>query len=161
MSVAQSLPEIDKNFMQICPLCKQDNRMIIKGVKHYDERREIYPDIGYSFCNCKNIFYTNHENLWQHGNMPICTPDELKRVYEGMKSGKTFHLIMPDPFFIEWAKDPHEYLHWDPRKNYIIWDMEQFVREIKAVGFEVLEYFRDFGIESDPSQVFKVKVKKP
>src|SRR3990167_4604393 len=81
VSVAKQLPEIEPFFMQDCPLCGRANRMVIKGACRYDGKIELYPDIGYSFCNCKNIFYTRYENIKEHdaGSFQNC-PKPLEKL---------------------------------------------------------------------------------
>jgi len=164
MSVAQSLPDIDKNFIQICPLCGQKNRMVLKGVRHNGTSREIYPDIGYSFCNCKSIFYTNFDNIWPiNGDTfsDIKDPiDELKKIFKETKPGYRMAIKLPDPFFCEWGKDPHEFLHWNPRRFHIIWDKDQIIKEAKEVGFEVEECDREFGIGGENPQTFRLYLRK-
>lgn len=57
-----------KNRMQKCPLCGTEQIMFIAGtVRHpenFDDSRPVL-DRGYSFCNCRNIFFTDWSNIDQ------------------------------------------------------------------------------------------------
>ena len=164
MSVAKQLPEIEPFFMQDCPLCGRSNRMVVKGVCRYDGKAEQYPDIGYSFCNCKNIFYTRFENVksesgsFQSKKDPIL---ELQTKYGEMGRDQSLLIIMPDPYFVDWGQNPYEFLHWDPRENNIIWDMDQFCEEAKAVGFEIVKAERDFEVGTENPQTMRILLRKP
>jgi SAM-dependent methyltransferase len=72
MSVYQELPNHPPHLMQPCPFCGQKQPVYIRGlhlttVEGNDGRLDkmVHPDLGYSFCNCKNIWYTNWSNIWQ------------------------------------------------------------------------------------------------
>lgn len=55
---------------QACPFCGQEQEIIVNGHTpsgNPDNRHEVRMDLdrGYSFCNCRNIFYTNWANMRQ------------------------------------------------------------------------------------------------
>ena len=54
---------------QNCPFCKQVHQMLIPGVvmrnPMVSTAADTVPDQGYSFCNCKNIFFTDWSNINQ------------------------------------------------------------------------------------------------
>lgn len=54
-------------MLQKCPYCKQEQPILVRGVVYNPENWEkhIIHDRGYSFCNCKNIFYTEWRNIDQ------------------------------------------------------------------------------------------------
>lgn len=113
MSVAKQLPEIEPFFMQDCPLCGRSNRMVVKGVSRYTDdgktwHKELYPDIGYSFCNCKCIFYTRFENVKERDDLSFQTMEnplaKLGELYLSMESGQNLLIRMPDVFFVTGAK---------------------------------------------------------
>lgn len=162
MSIAQELQEIAPFFMQNCPLCARLNRIVVLGVYRDHKGPQRYPDMGYSFCNCKNIFYTRFENLTTGARMedadPVC---RMSMKFPEMKPGETVRLIMPDPFFCEWAFDPYQFLHWSPRNHWIIWDKEQFEEEVKAIGFEIVSSRRQMDVLSIYPQTFEIVLKKP
>ena len=165
MSIAQSLPNVEPFFMQICPLCGRDNRIVVKGVYTRDGKREIYPDIGYSFCNCKNIFYTNFENVkdfrapsFQNFEKPL---DELCRMFDSLPSGDFMIIVMPDPFFCAWDIDPYMFEHWNPRVNHVIWDMEGFCEEAENAGFEIIKAKRQFDVNSGNPKTMEIVLRKP
>lgn len=165
MSVAQRLPEIVPFFMQDCPLCGRANRMVIKGVCRYDGKTEIYPDIGYSFCNCKNIFYTRFENVKEHEAQSFQNLEKplekLAELYGSMESGLNLLIRMPDPFFVDWGQDPYEFLHWNPRRNHILWNLDQFCEEAALIGFEVVSAKRDFSVGTENPQTMEILLRKP
>ena len=164
MSIAKSLPEVHKFFMQQCPLCGRLNRMVVKGVYIYDNNREIYPDIGYSFCNCKCIFYTNYENIdktktpaFERYKNPL---KELKKVFDSLVPGTVIEMILPDVFFCDWGQNPYEFEHWNPRANYILWDMGQFCEEAESIGFEIVSANHEFDVQSNNHKTMKILLKK-
>lgn len=126
--------------MQRCPLCDRNNRMVVKGVYLRDGKRELYPDMGYSFCNCKDIFYTRKENIIE----PVKQEPSL--------------ISQPDPFFCQWDLDPYDF-HWDIRKWEILWDMHSLVEELKRTGHEVIDYWRDFDVASKTPRHFHIRIK--
>lgn len=151
--------------MQKCPLCGRMNRMVVRGVYICNGKREQYPDIGYSFCNCKNLFYTNYENVkvhniagFQYYEHPL---EELKNVFDAMPKGNTLTFSMPDPFFVEWDIDPYEFEHWNPRMNHVIFDIGQLVEECKAVGFEVISVKKNFELDSPNPKTTEISIRKP
>ena len=165
MSVAKCLPDIDPFFMQRCPLCGRMNRMIVKGIYKKGDTHEVYPDIGYSFCNCKCVFYTNYENVkvknkngFEYFEHPY---EEMKNLFESLPSGNCLDFSMPDPFFCEWGNNPYTFEHWNPRENYVLFDMEQLCEDLKAVGFEVLSSKRDFDVNSKKPKTMRILLRKP
>lgn len=70
MAVYQELPKHPELFMQPCPYCGQKQPVYIRGIWMSADAKGmldqmVHPDMGYSFCNCKNIWYTNWSNIWQ------------------------------------------------------------------------------------------------
>lgn len=51
--------------MQKCPLCKEDKILVAQGLfkVNDDAEPQTFPDRGYSFCNCKNIWFTDWANI--------------------------------------------------------------------------------------------------
>ncbi len=149
MSIAQSLPEIDPFCLQECPLCGRSNRIVMKGVYRKDNKIELQPDTGYSFCNCKSIFYTRPENI----------AEEIRPEFQEIlpMPDDNGEITYPDPFFA-WP-DPYQFLHWDIRKYRILWDMDSLVDYLKEIGYEVLSAERDFKVGSSTPQHFHIKVK--
>lgn len=170
MSVAKQLSEVNSFFMQDCPLCGRSNRMVVKGVCRYTDdgknlKQELYPDIGYSFCNCRNIFYTRFENVKEHNDLSFQTMEfplvKLAELYGSMESGQNLLIRMPDPFFCDWGQDPYEFLHWNPRRNHILFDMDEFCEEAKEIGFEVVKAERDFSVGTENPQTMEILLRKP
>lgn len=50
---------------QACPFCGEKQLIIMRGLVADIETREIHiaHDKGYSYCNCRNIFYTDWKNI--------------------------------------------------------------------------------------------------
>ena len=140
--------------------------MVVQGMyRSPSNPGQIQPDMGYSFCNCKNVFYTNYDNLnTEFRNQHPCIKNpltELRKQYDELKIGYCLSQVLPDPFFVEWGKDPHTFLHWDVRHYHIIWDMEQYCKEAREIGFEVVSAERNFDIDSENQQTFRVHLRKP
>lgn len=57
--------EPPKRLIQQCPLCGTDQVIMMRGLVHDMEDNSITmsADRGYSFCNCRNIFFTRYENI--------------------------------------------------------------------------------------------------
>lgn len=142
MSVAKSLPDISPFFMQTCPICSRDNRMVVKGTYKLGDKIELYPDMGYSFCNCKNLFYTRKENLVN----PVS--------YDPDKDGI---ITLPDPFFA-WP-NPYDFHYWDVRRYEIIWDLFSLLEVLSERGFIVEKYWRDFDVNSSTPQHYHIAIK--
>ena len=165
MSIAQSLPNIDPFFIQNCPLCGRSNRIVVKGIYVNDGNHELYPDIGYSFCNCKCIFYTNYENIKisthsgiEHYEHPL---KELRNIFQAMLSENILKLNPPDPFFCEWGNNPYTFEHWNPRFNHVLFDMHQLCEEAKEIGFEVVSAKRNFDLDSKHPKTMEIILRKP
>ena len=51
---------------QNCPLCGMTHAVMVPGIVKIDStKRQRVPDQGYSFCNCKNIWFTDWKNINQ------------------------------------------------------------------------------------------------
>jgi predicted SAM-dependent methyltransferase len=52
-------------FYQKCPLCGEDHPAMMRGKVQDMESGNfgVIPNKGYSFCNCRNIFYTDWSNI--------------------------------------------------------------------------------------------------
>lgn len=149
MAIAKSLQEIgygDKQilpeFVQKCPLCQRDNRMVVFGNIVIGSQVKQHVDMGYSFCNCQDIFYTRPENVT---NPASYFPDE-----NGV-------ITLPDPFFA-WP-NPYDFHGWDVRQFEILWDMEAYVEKLKSEHHLIDSYWRDMNPDSITPQTFHIKVK--
>jgi len=121
--------------------------------------------MGYSFCNCKNLFYTNYDNIGKDvigKRLDVVDHiQELKNIALDLKPGWRVQIYLPDPFFCEWGRDPHEFLHWNPRRYYQIWDVDQFCQEAENAGLRVVSAYREFGVKAEHPQTFKITLQKP
>ena len=165
MAIAKDLPVVHTDFIQKCPLCSRMNRMVVLGVYKLGDKVSRHPDIGYSFCNCKCIFYTDYSNIkvkthsgFQYYEKPL---EELKNVFEMSPNGKVLTFHMPDPFFCDWGQDPYTFEHWNPRFNHILFDMDQFCEDAKEVGFEVISARHEFDVQSEYPKTMEIILKKP
>ena len=120
--------------------------MVVRGdiLLGPEERHEIFPDMGYSFCNCHNIFYTTHVD---YGN-PI---EELRDAFAKLDIDNEYSIIMADPFFINWD-NPYEFVHWRIRQNFVIWDIDSLCEVIEKIGFQVVGRYREFNENSTTPQ---------
>lgn len=61
------LKDIPQKALQTCPLCGQFQTIMVRGLVPDIESNElkIAYDKGYSFCNCRNIFFTAWSNIDQ------------------------------------------------------------------------------------------------
>ena len=143
MAIAKKLDEVHPSFIQDCPFCSRPNRIVVHGLWVMGDKVQKHPDMGYSFCNCKNMFYTNEENVSNPVN------------YQADERG---YMSLPDPFFA-WP-DPYQFLHWDVRKYRIIWPMDSLCEDLKYRGFEILEAYRDFDINSKTPQHYHIRVSR-
>lgn len=159
LAVASGLPVTDSFFMQACPLCGTRQRMMIRGNWIDDKGKwHRYPDMGYSFCNCKDIFFTKIENVTELDTTWNNCSDLLAKLSEDLDKGE-FTISMLDPFFIVW-NSPHEMWHWLLRKVYYIIDMESFCNLCREIGFEIVSAIRDMDVNSKTPQNFHVTVRK-
>lgn len=142
MAIAKELDTVDSRFIQDCPKCGRSNRIVMNGLFVLGAKIEKHPDMGYSFCNCKAIFYTNKENVKD----PVQILPDDNRV-----------ISYPDPFFA-WP-NPYEFIHWDVRRYRILWDLDTFCDQLRSSGYEIERAWRDFDLNSATPQHFHVKVK--
>ena len=61
----RELQHLNPRKKQACPLCGQLQTIMMRGKTHDLETDEIgvVGDRGYSFCNCRNIFFTDWKNI--------------------------------------------------------------------------------------------------
>lgn len=164
MSIAPCLPDVVPFFMQECPFCAEMQNILVKGLYIHDKEVVQYPDMGYSFCNCKNIFFTKEANLipddgkeFRRNIDPI---GELERNFGLMPSGDILGFDIPDPFFIDW-RDPYQWHHWRVRENFIIWDRDSLCKEAMNIGFEVVSRKRHMEVDYKDPKTCNIVLRKP
>ena len=59
------MPEPAYWCKQKCPFCDEDKIVIANGIIGTAEKPKMVYDRGYSFCNCKNIWFTDWKNIDQ------------------------------------------------------------------------------------------------
>jgi len=157
MSTIQELPKVEDWCLQKCPICQRENYMVVLGDTEVCGVHKIFPDMGYSFCNCYNIFYTTH---LKYGN-PI---DELQYAFSRLGIDDEVCVTMADPFFINWD-NPYEFIHWKIRKNFVIWDIDSLCDVIEKIGFKIVGRYREFNPNSVNAQtttiLFGIEEKTP
>lgn len=99
--------------------------------------------MGYSFCNCRCIFYTRPENI---------TDQFIYAPVNGI-------LTAPDPFFCEWGNNPYTFPHWNVRRFQILWQMDEMVKELEAQGYDVIRAWKDFDVQSKTPMCYHIEVK--
>ena len=65
MSVNRQFNKYESWCIQKCPLCEQEQKVIVNGMVFVNDKQLVSPDRGYSFCNCRNIFFTDWSNIDQ------------------------------------------------------------------------------------------------
>jgi len=66
MSIDQKFPKLAPWSQQTCPLCGDEKIIIAHGITiDKEDKVRFYPDRGYSFCNCKSIWFTDWSNIDQ------------------------------------------------------------------------------------------------
>jgi hypothetical protein len=113
--------------------------MVVQGVYVDGDSVSKYPDIGYSFCNCASLFYTNPENVWE-------PPQETPGI-----------IIAPDTFFCEWGNNPYSWLHWNPRKYHTLWDLNARLDHLENTGVKVISSYREFDVQSKYPQHYMIR----
>jgi SAM-dependent methyltransferase len=66
MQCGVDLLKYPKKMAQICPLCGTEHPIFIQGIVRNPEKERMFLpvlDRGYSFCNCRNIFFTDWSNM--------------------------------------------------------------------------------------------------
>lgn len=63
MSGNPHLAEFEPWCYQRCPFCKNEQTIVINGAVFANKESHPTYDRGYSFCNCKNIFFTDWSNI--------------------------------------------------------------------------------------------------
>lgn len=66
----------------------------------------------------------------------------LKKAYETLQEDGVLYIATPDLGFL--YNEPHAWPHWSRKENYIIWTEAALVRELEAIGFEIILKRRNF-----------------
>lgn len=63
----RALQRLEPRKLQKCPLCGESQTIMIRGstIDLEDGESNVVGDRGYSFCNCRNIFFTKWSNIDQ------------------------------------------------------------------------------------------------
>ncbi len=87
MSIAQKMPKIAPWSMQKCPFCGELKMIVASGMIRTSMTEVptlLVSDRGYSFCNCKSVWFTNWDNIdlrQRHNNESV---EQLRfLLYEG------------------------------------------------------------------------------
>lgn len=120
--------QLPSRMYQKCPLCNEMQPIMIRGLSHDLENAEIYItyDMGYSFCNCFNIFFTSWDNIDKR------MYDELYFKKYDTPNIKKIALYEIEKFFGLFKK-------FNP-------DIKSFF-EIGAISDDVLDYVKGKGLE--------------
>lgn len=117
--------------------------MVLQGGMEIGPEKKwmLFPDIGYSFCNCRNIFYTSHIQV----NNPI---EELKSRFDELDISNEYHITVPDPYFVKWNENPYDFKYWKPREHFVIWDIDSLCEVIEECGYKIIGRNREFGVDA-------------
>jgi SAM-dependent methyltransferase len=80
MSVNKCFSKVESWCLQKCPLCGQEKTVIVNGAVFVNDHTQQSPDRGYSFCNCRNIFFTDWSNIDQDSYF---VPEYVSAHYRG------------------------------------------------------------------------------
>lgn len=129
----QRLPE---RVMQTCPLCGERQPIIIHGLSADLEtgHMKMCADMGYSFCNCRNVFFTDWSNIKQ---------DVYDEGYHLKYKTRDIEVIAKGEFkkFLKVIKQ----LGYDP----------QSIFEIGAITDDVLDSAKEAGLETFGNDIFE------
>jgi SAM-dependent methyltransferase len=119
-------------LLQRCPLCGEMQEMIVNGHEsHNDKGVMVDPERGYSFCNCRNIFFTDR------GNLAPATYDA--DYYTRYNENPNISSVLSSYF-----------------KYFSHFDIKPFdkVLEIGAINSTVLNRFQEFGADTYSLDIF-------
>ena len=135
--------QLPKRFYQKCPFCNSEQIMMMRGLVRDMEDFEVHisHDRGYSFCNCRNIFYTDYKNI----NKAIYD-ESYGKWYETSKDIKTI------------AVNEIEKLY--PKLKSLCPDAKSFF-EIGSIHDYVLDYMKEKGLEVSSLNICKRESKHP
>jgi len=146
MSVYQELPKFAERLLQPCPFCGMKQPLYIRAIHmqrpedSYDVEKLIHPDLGYSFCNCKNIWYTNWSNIWQNvydSGYEKKHTDEMYRVLAHKFLSNQAKKLFPDEKIIG-----KKFLDLGSISPYILDNAQEFGFE--TIGWDIFSH-KDFG----------------
>ena len=125
---------------QVCPLCGEEKILIANGITLSEEdKMEFFPDRGYSFCNCKSIWFTDWANIDTRARHKNDSADVLKYyilrgdiVNLGYKKNKFLcpveDTVVEEAVRLGW--DVHDKLTED---NYIIWSYHELEHKCNPI----------------------------
>lgn len=171
---------LPKRLLQKCPFCNQEQIILIRGWVLDLENCEpnISHDKGYSFCNCKNIFYTDYKNIDktvyderyndkynQSENLKIIANNEIEKLYPIFKqvypqAKVFFELGAIHDYILNFMKDKGYEVHGlnissnrESKHDIMIVDFEK-IEELPykpdiIFASHIFEHFKDPGKELD------------
>lgn len=82
MSIAPCLSNVEPWCLQTCPFCGHQQPVVVNGIVLVNKKAHQTHDRGYSFCNCKNIWFTDWANIDQSSYLnPQYTEDHKQDGY--------------------------------------------------------------------------------
>lgn len=78
-----------------------------------------------------DIIWAAH--VFEHFHYPL---EVAKTCFNKLNSKGRVVISMPDPYFIPWS-NPKLWGNWMIREHHIMWDMDSFIDELIAIGFEL------------------------
>jgi len=148
------IPQYNSKLYQKCPFCGQEQVILVKGlVKSIDDDKyQIAHDKGYSFCNCRDVFFTNEKNVIE----PDPCPD-LKESYEKMDSGEAITITMPDTIYIDTERGQTLNWVWYVEQYKILWSMDSFIEYAQELGFDCVSKNRNIEMHRTTDKEFAWK----
>lgn len=78
-----------------------------------------------------DVIWASH--IFEHFMCPL---EVAKDLFNKLNPKGYLMVAMPDPWFIPWV-NPHAWSHWHIREHHIMWDMDSFIDEMLAIGYEL------------------------
>jgi len=85
-----------------------------------------------------DVIWASH--IFEHFKDPI---GMVKKCAKFLVEGGILFVVMPDPWFVDWANNPYEWIHWHIREHHILWDLDSFCDVLEESGFQVVKKHRN------------------
>ena len=97
---------------------------------------------NYEFQKKYDAIWASH--IFEHFKDPI---GMVKKCAKILVEGGILFVVMPDPWFVDWANNPYEWIHWHIKEHHILWDLDSFCAVLEESGFEIIKKHRNTTYE--------------
>lgn len=141
MSVNKQFPNYESWCIQKCPFCGEPSKVIANGAVFVADKQNISPDRGFSFCNCKNIFFTDWSNMDQESYK---IPEYSENHYRGEHEKQMKELYDAYKHIIKKHCEGKKLLDLGSVTNYLL----NFAKEegYETTGLDIVDH-KNFGHE--------------